>query len=356
MTKDRFTTMAERLEALRKIVTNLVWLAVLLVILAGIGKIIVFLGMDEVDQALKNGTSTTDTQRPTRPTVDWRRVDADVAEAVEKAGDAAESFATELLGEWINSFMERVDNDFLDWYFSYWTQQVMGLRGLWQSGVHFFFSSQPTAAEKITETVQNQFANQVLRPEIAQMELEKIARRTVDLYVDALRQNLERIPETYNIPRAEWERYLDEFAMMTARTDGSRSVPLTLKTLVASGAGGTVLVGAEIGKMAGKVMGKSAAKAAGKTSGKLAAKTGTKVAAKSGGKFLGPIIGIGILIWDIWDHHRTKEVNRPVLRRAFADYFEALKDQILNDARYGIRTTFLEMERRIYETVRARKR
>ena len=73
-----------------------------------------------------------------------------------------------------------------------------------------------------------------MRPQIAQMELERIASETLQTYVDALNPKLAAIPGDYKIPEPEWTRYLSEIAVMTARVDGNRQTTLTLKTVAAS--------------------------------------------------------------------------------------------------------------------------
>lgn len=65
---------------------------------------------------------------------------------------------------------------------------------------------------------------------------------------------------------------------------------------------------------------------------------------KTGGRLLGPIIGIGILIWDYWDHSETKKVNKPILRQAIADYFREMKGSLLYDNDSGIMSVIHNIE------------
>jgi hypothetical protein len=291
-------------------------------------------------------------EKPIVESIPWQDVDQEIATAITDARQSAELFASEQISIWTNQLMERVDNDFLEWYFSYWTQQVLGLKGLGQYGFHYFFEEQPTAAEKLTEEIQGEFSKRVLRPQIAELELERIVRDTTNHYIVQLRSNLDSVPKKYKIPHSNWERYIEGIALTTYGTDGNREVPVTLKTLVASGAGGAVLLAGKIKILVGKLTSKVMAKSAGKTASKIAAKTGGKVAAKAGGKFLGTIVGVGVLVWDIWDHNKTKNENRPILRQALADYFVELKDILLNDPEAGIMTTFNDLEKQIFSGLR----
>ncbi|MBC6480851.1 MAG: hypothetical protein GDA56_26810 [Hormoscilla sp. GM7CHS1pb] len=55
------------------------------------------------------------------------------------------------------------------------------------------------------------------------------------------------------------------------------------------------------------------AKLSGKAGAKIASKTGATLAGKIGSQLLDPIVGIGIIIWDVWDYHNTVKVDRPIL-------------------------------------------
>lgn len=346
MSEDGLTRTAKRFEAVRKILTNAIWIIIVIVVLAAIGRY--FIAKD----AYKSEQTILTSEKPIIQTIPWHEVDKTVATAITETRKSTEAFAGQQLDEWMAGLMRRVDDDFLNWYFSYWTQQILGLEGLWQYGVNYFFENQPTAAEKLTEEIQEEFSKRVLRPQIAELELERIVRDTANHYVVQLRTNLETVPTTYKIPHADWDRYIEGIAITTAGTDGNRETPVTLKALTASGAGGAVLLAGKIKVLIGKLTSKVMAKSAGKAASKMAAKTGGKVAAKAGGKFLGTIVGIGVLVWDVWDHNKTKKENRPILRQAMADYFKELKDILMNDPEAGIMTTFNDLEKQVFSAMR----
>ncbi|MEJ2691076.1 MAG: hypothetical protein P8130_14270 [Deltaproteobacteria bacterium] len=223
---------------------------------------------------------------------------------------------------------------------------------LWQYGVNHFLKSQPTAAEKLTEEIQEEFSKRVLRPQIAELEFERIVRNTANYYIGQLRSNLDSVPTRYKIPQVDWERYMEGIAITTKGTDGNRETPLTLKALTATTAGGAVFIAGQMNVLIGKLTGKVMAKYAGKAASKVAAKTGGNVAAKVGGKFLGVIVGVGVLVWDIWDHIKTSKENRPILRQAIGDYFKELKDILMNDPESGIMITFDDFEKQILSSLR----
>lgn len=340
MSEDVLTTIAKRAESLRKIITNVIWIAIVVVVLAAVGR---FLVVTDAPKPIASPQAP----RTIPQSIPWNEVDKAVASAMSDARKSAEVFASQQLDVWVADLMTRVDPDFLDWYFSYWTQQKLGLEGLWQYGVKYFFESQPSAAEKLTEKIQQEFSKRVLRPQIAELALERIVRGTATVYMDRLRTNLSSVPTTYKIPSAEWDKYVEGIALTTIGADGNRETPVTLKALTASSAGGAVLIAGKMKVLVAKLSSKVMAKSAGKVASNMAIKTGEKVVAKAGRKFLGTIVGIGVLVWDVWDHNQTVAVNRPILRKAIADYFAELKVSLLTDADAGIMATFNDLERQV---------
>ena len=101
--------------------------------------------------------------------------------------EIALKIASEDLDLWKSNIMKKVDdpknnNDFLDWYFGYWTQQEFGIDGVKSWLNNRFDKNSPTAKEKIQETVRQEFTHRVLRPEIAKLEIKNIARKISQVY------------------------------------------------------------------------------------------------------------------------------------------------------------------------------
>jgi len=322
----------------RKIVTNLVWLSVAIVVVSLVGR-----------EAYRRGSPHAEphpgpTVNAPAPPPDWSAVDAEIVSGLKSARAEAEKQANLKLDNWISSLMTEVDKNFLQWYFDYWTQQVIGLKGIWYFAVNKIISDQPSLVEKITEDFQSEFSKRVLRPQISQMRIEDITREVLEIYVAELSKTLKQIPTRYNIPQPNWERHLDDIAVIISNVEGSREVPLTLKGVAAS----SVIAGQTTFKMLaptiGKISTKLSAKLAGNAAEKMAAKTGAKVISKWEGAFSGPVIGVGIIIWDVWDHNHTKNVERPILRQALVDYFDEMKKSFLHQPESGIVSIIGTME------------
>ena len=288
------------------------------------------------------------------PQTDWRGVDHALMEALTAAYRTAEAAAQSKLNAWTQTLLRRTEADFLPWYFGYWNQQALGLRSAWYWTTHALGMSQSDAGERITWEIEQQFAQRVMRPQIAQMEIERIAQETFQVYVDALSPRLAAIPRQYQIPQPEWDRYLNDIALLTTRVEGNRQVSVTLKSVAATSAGGgLILVRAlapELKALGARVTGGLTGRAASE----LAVRTGGKIAARVGGEALGQIVGLVVILWDVADHYRTKRTELPILRKNITDYLEQVKKSLLLDPKHGLLTTLDQIETTIVASQRTR--
>ncbi|MEW6355842.1 MAG: hypothetical protein AB1696_05940 [Planctomycetota bacterium] len=330
--------------------TGLIWVFVMVILLAGAGWVIV--GRSRPHDRDRYAPRAKGIPKP----IDWAQVDAEIAASMKESRAAAERYASDQLDLWTAALMDRVDAEFLGWFFGYFNQQILGLKGLGYGAIHWWDGERPTAAERLTEEFQEEFAKRVLRPQIAQLEMERIAQRAVEIYVERLRAGLAVIPNKYNIPRPDWERHLHDMAMIAEGVEGNREVTLTMKTLTVSTAATAVVLGkalqSSLRRVATRVSGKISGGMASKAAGRLAAKTGGKVGAKVSGKFLGPIIGAGIIFWDVYDHHRTKKIEGPILRQNIADYLAETRHMLLTDPETGILAPIHQIEGAVIESTR----
>jgi hypothetical protein len=349
-TESRITAWARLLEASGRLAVRLIWVAVFVVILATLGKC-------ALQRSHAPERAALPAVKPVARPIDWSAVDAAVVEALKQAHASARSYASQRLDAWTDGLMKRVDDDFLDWYFGYLNQQRMGLLGLYQSVVHWVDSGALTAEQRLREDIEAEFTRRVLRPEIAQMELERLAQDVVNRYVADVQRSLSTVPTRYDIPRPDWERYLDDSAAISSQVDGNRQVDLTLKTLaLGSATGGAVAVGKTLQMATAKLGSAVSGEAASSMAAGLAAETGAKSAAKLGGKVLGPVIGVGVLVWDAWDHYSTREEYLPVLRQNLHDYLKEAEASLLDDPQSGVMAVISRMEAKIVESLPRRRR
>jgi hypothetical protein len=336
-----------------KSVTPYVWaIVIIVVIIPLLGK-----GLIASSSSGNSGYSPNvkDNQVSIEITQPSKDIDKALVTAIRNAHSQSETFASQQLDEWVNELMNRVDNSFLDWYFNYFNQKKLELSApfiwLYSAAAHWTDNSNSSpkqaVVEKITEDFQTEFAKRVLRPQIAQLKLEKITRDTINLYVMELGENISSIQSSYQIPQGEWERYLSDIAITINDTEGNIS-NLSLKVLTG---GSAYLVAKAMIPAVTKIGSKIAVSFAGKAGAKMAAKTGGAVAAKVGAEFLDPIIGVGIIAWDVWDHNHTVAVEKPILRDAIHDYLKQVKYQLLDNPENGIMAAINQLEGGILKSI-----
>ncbi|TAF10538.1 MAG: hypothetical protein EAZ77_03015 [Nostocales cyanobacterium] len=353
-----YVAKTDRIRALSQFIKSVspyLWAIVIVVV------IIPLLGRGFIANSYQKDVGTSGISKSTEvfidQTSDWNKVDQSIVAAIKNANTTAENFASTKLDDWVDELMINVDGSFLDWYFNYFNQKKLefSVPFVWASSAltHWVDSDKPSpdqvVAEKITEDFQLEFAKRVLKPKIAQFALERITTDTVKVYVSQLEKNISSIQGSYNIPQGNWDRYLNDIAITINETQGVAS-NLTLKTLV--GGSSYLVVKAAI-PMGVKIGSQIAAKLAGKAGAKMAAKTGGAIAGKIGAELLDPIVGIGIIIWDLWDYNNTVSVNRPILRSAILDYLHEVKSSLLDNPANGIMASIHQLETGILKSVQS---
>ncbi|MBD1895779.1 hypothetical protein H6F60_14175 [Coleofasciculus sp. FACHB-129] len=284
----------------------------------------------------------------------WSQLDQYLLNAVRSAHDSTEEFAASELDDWVNDLMKKVDDKFLNWYFSYINQKGMefGIPFAWLAfggdySLNFFrketekkLNPNQALQQKMIEDFQNKFSELVLSPEQAQESLEKLAVRVGRNYASALGMKLATIKNTYKIPDGDWERYLNDLATVAYETGNSKS-SLSPESLT-SNLTTDLLIFTTAG-IGGKVALNFAAKAAAK----IAAKAGGAVVAKVGAQLVDPILAVGILVWDTWDYRRMVDESRPVLHQNILSYLNEVKWSILEAPENSIMTAIEGVESKI---------
>jgi len=90
-----------------------------------------------------------------------------------------------------------------------------------------------------------------------------------------------------------------------------------------------------------------AAKGGAKLAAEGVAKGTTKLGAKLLGKTLGSALGIGIIAWDLWDHHHTRATQLPILRQNIEQYLDQVKASILKDPTTGLISVIYDLEEQV---------
>jgi len=274
------------------------------------------------------------------------QISADIASALAEALVSSRTSASENLSQWENEIMHRVDHPFLDWYYNYFTQLGIGMKGIW---VNITSYSAEEKREKLIEGFQQEFAKQVLQPPLMQIEMERFTREAINTYVSGVNEGLAGVQSKYKVPQTDWGNFLEGLGSVTYNTGGNEQ-NISLRAL-SRGTGYVATAGlmkavTAIGTK--KVVTATVSKATTKAITKVATKTATKALTEGGGELaagilglelLNPLAGLGILAWDIWDHYHTVKVERPILRENLERYMNEVKDSLLNDQENGVLST-----------------
>lgn len=331
-------------------VAPFIWAIVILVV------IIPLVGQLFIAKAFSTKSITTETKHPIEVVeqhqVDWSKVNEAMKLTIDNAYQSAEDYASKELDLWVDELMGRVDSSFLDWYFGYFNQKQIEYKSLFvqlSSGAsRLLNSNNPTPAEKvaevITEDFQKEFAKRVLIPQTSQLRLERITQQTVKHYLDDLKGNINSIPVRYNLPQADWERYLNEIAITINDTEGKIS-NLSLKVL--AGGGSYLALKPLVAPLVLKVGSKVVTKLASKAGAKVATKTGAVLAGKLGAAVLDSTVGVGIILWDVWDTNHTSHVEKPILRDNLAAYLQEVKFSLLDNRENGIMAVIDQIQSKI---------
>ena len=332
-----------QVERITRIAERLIWLIVLVIITAAVAN---FLKMQSPN--FYNSQPIVENLPIERPIP--VQVNQEVALALREARIETENFASARLDLWKADVMKRVDDNFLPWYFGYFNQQIIGLQYIARGAYHWFNSNASTPETSLNKEIQREFERRVLLPEVAQATFNEVIEDSVNLYTQELNRKIDTIPSRYKIPQGQWERYLENFALITNRTEGNREVSLPEKGIFATtGTGSLYIAGKSFAKLAKfggmqALEAKAGAKIGSNLASKVAAKTGVKLAGKS---VLGPFLGIGIVAWDVWDHYHTKATQLPILRQNIEEYLDQVKASLLKDPTVGLISVIYDLEKQV---------
>lgn len=111
MDTENLKAWANLLKAWANLLAKVIWLFVVLIVLAGVGRWLLW--------------PTTPTSVPIEtvkpvppPPIDWSQVNTEIRDVLSNARAIAKSSATTKLDVWSEPLLHQVDNDFLNWYFS----------------------------------------------------------------------------------------------------------------------------------------------------------------------------------------------------------------------------------------------
>ncbi len=178
-------------------------------------------------------------------------------------------------------------------------------------------------------------------PQSAQLQVEKITRATVVLYLETLRDELNTIQVEYSVNLQEWERYLTGLPMMVTMLEANREIGLVQKGITVGGAVAAYRIGRSLTGRVRVLMTRRIQREF--------LEDGLQVSGRYVARGVGWWIAGICMCWDLADHIHTKSVNLPILRRSLGEYLAELQEQVLRDERCGIMTVLQAVQAEMLE-------
>lgn len=355
--KPQYSEKTQRLAVISQLIksiTPLIWgIVIIVVVLPLLGKI--WLG-NPSNNALETPVASPQKSEVivSLPPASSSKIDTAISQAMQSARANSQNLALAEIEQWVQELMTRVDTSFLPWYFNYFNQkQFEGkalLEGLFFSIAHWVNTDNPPAeqvvAENLTKTIQTEFTKRVIQPQTAQLRLERITRDAVNLYLQDLSDQLTLIQASYQIPQGKWESYLNGLSVTIKDTEGNIS-NTSVKLLI----GSTTALGVKSLVPVMKVGSKVYLSLGGKATAKIATKTGGAVASSFGAELIDPIVGIGVLVWDLWDYQHTIKIEKPILRDAIFKYLEEVKYDLVENHQGSVLSSIYQIEESVYKSL-----
>ncbi len=271
-----------------------------------------------------------------------RRINAELLNALDHAHKRAEIRAKDKIDSWIDSLMYRVDHDFFDWYFNFFNKKWREDSALitWISGGDI--------KKRHGETFEKEFSKRVVSQSEAEKKIRQITNDAVETYLNELDYKIARIGFEYNIPKTQWNEYLNSIEFSIPGTGNSTLAEITAigvyplaKALAIPTLKGVSIVGVE----------KLATVAGLKYATKLGLKGAAETAIGTFAKVADPLVLIGFVWWEVNDHQATAEKQKPALHESIFESFKEIEDDILHDGISGIMTTLYHIENNIRDSI-----
>lgn len=298
------------------------------------------------------------TERSVVAKINYDQLDKETLVALDRAREAAYSYADNELEKWIAEVMARVDGDFLDDYFGFVQTKCREIRALGYTIGHLLVPIHiKNAEEALAEELEEKISNTVIRPEISEQRIKNITQGAIEVYLSTLDKEFQQIQEAYKIPTPAWNEYISKLCGMTMNIK-SKAYPISVKASV----GITVLGAIPVVKIVRKVSERIAVKAGANVAEKAGVKVVTKAVAKTGGTTVVkaiPIVGwavtAGIVIWDVIDYNVGAEKGKKMLRENIADYLQEIKTEFLADSEDTVMGSITQWENNLKSRIAERK-
>lgn len=293
-------------------------------------------------------------------------LDKEILEACDKAHAEAELYVSTELDKWIDEVMLRVDERFLDDYFSFINVKCREVRYAFTFVANFLHFPAPSAEENLTKELETKIDSMVIQSEVSEARIKNIVDEATVIYFSRLDKEFAKIQIAHKIPVAAWNEYVSQLCGMTMNVENAainESVtPVSIKVLALS-SGTAVALSAKPAINFGKTVAKKVStKIAERTGKNVVEKTGEKLlvstGAKTGGKtasrmipYIGWGITIGTCVWDIIDYKISAEKGKKMLRENIQNYLCEIKRELMGSSSDSIMTSLVLWENDVKKTI-----
>ena len=176
------------------------------------------------------------TQQQLQSSNNWNEIDPFLAKAVTNVYNTTEDYAIAELNNWENELLKKVDDKFLNWYFSYGNQKLM------EFGVPFAWAAfkldsvlkvlrkedekdlnaEEIIKNRMIEDFNHKFQELVLNDE-AEKNLKRIVENIGRNYTSALGIKFAQIKNYYKIDSYDWEKHLNRISQQIYDTGNNES-------------------------------------------------------------------------------------------------------------------------------------
>lgn len=312
-----------------KTVGIILWiLVVLLVLLPLLGRLI-------MNQAL---AAELNSSPPLEITQNMVAFGNDDKKAFDKARNIAykdaKQYAKQELDQWEYELIDRIDTDFLDWYFNYFVQKKQELDVLLQYVGEMLITGfnqsivDDRIKDRINANISRQFSRLVISPESAESQFKNIVIETTEMYLEKLSLEINNVPIRYKINPSDWNQYLETIKVRLENEKGNEFLPVEI-------IGGSYM--------------------ASKIAAAVAAKAGSKVAAgfvsSQVAAIIDPLAAVALLGLDYWDYTNGVAQNKPRLREDLVQSLHQIKKTLLNDPESGVMSAVNELDEKIRNSI-----
>ena len=146
----------------------------------------------------------------------WRAIDEQILTASVHARHESEAYARVVMDEWQWRVRWRIDEVFIPWYSSYWTQQWITTKVAWYRLQ--YAEGEATPEEQLVSYLQEQFYEQVLEPVSSFVDPHAVMEDAAAAYLWELKDRLNQLPLEYRIPVAAFNQHLESIPAIVVQT------------------------------------------------------------------------------------------------------------------------------------------